>query len=289
MSKVYQMITDTIIERISTIIETGEKTGQWEKPFAGGKCVNVASKKSYRGINQFLLSLSGHSNIWGTFKQWSDKGATIKKGEKHTKVVFFKTGTYENDEGDEKSYPILRYYRVFASSQVEGYDAPATVRENDFSPIENAERYVANLGLDIRHVSNGKAFYVPSQDYVSVPPASEFLKTSTSTQTENYYSTLLHECTHATGHKSRCDRDFKGFFGDRDYAFEELVAETGAALLCGRLEITDTIREDHIIYLRGWLKAMRDNPKAIFKACSLAQKAVDWCDDQQSDEVAKAA
>jgi antirestriction protein ArdC len=46
-----------------------------------------------------------------------------------------------------------------------------------------------------------------------------------------YHSTLLHESVHATGHKSRLDRDFSKRFGDESYAFEELVAELGSAML----------------------------------------------------------
>ena len=56
--------------------------------------------------------------------------------------------------------------------------------------------------------------------------------TDTSTATESYYATLLHELTHWTGSPKRCDHQFDKRFGDHAYAVEELVAELGAAFLC---------------------------------------------------------
>jgi antirestriction protein ArdC len=205
-------------------------------------------------------------------------------------IVFYKTSTYEDNDGNEKTVPILRYYKVFASSQVDGYEAPTTTTKpvNPVDAIAAVDRFIANLHIETREAS-GRAFYSPSRDFVSMPPQNDFSKTSTSTATENYYSTFLHECTHATGHKSRCDRQLGGFFGDPEYAFEELVAELGAAMACASLGITDAVREDHCRYIRSWLKAIKDNPRAIFKASSLAQKAVDWMHAQQENQTAIAA
>jgi antirestriction protein ArdC len=41
-----------------------------------------------------------------------------------------------------------------------------------------------------------------------------------------------HEHIHLTGHKTRLDRDLKSRFDQDAYAFEELVAEIGAAMTC---------------------------------------------------------
>lgn len=60
-----------------------------------------------------------------------------------------------------------------------------------------------------------------------------------------YYATLLHELTHWTAAKPRCDRDLTGRFGSAAYAMEELVAELGAAFLCADLGIAAGPRPDH--------------------------------------------
>ena len=60
------------------------------------------------------------------------------------------------------------------------------------------------------------------------------------------------------------------------YAFEELIAELGSAFLCAQLGIKQHGRDDHAIYLKSWLQALRNDKKYIFKASSQAQKAVDY-------------
>jgi antirestriction protein ArdC len=61
-----------------------------------------------------------------------------------------------------------------------------------------------------------------------------------------------------------------------DYAFEELVAELGAAFLCGELGVTNGPRLDHAAYLQSWLKILRDNKRAIFTAARLASAASEY-------------
>jgi antirestriction protein ArdC len=97
----------------------------------------------------------------------------------------------------------------------------------------------------------------------------------------SYYATLAHECTHWTGHPTRCNRDLTGRFGDDAYAAEELVAELGAAFLCGDLQLAVTPRDDHAMYIQSWLKVLRGDPRAIFTAASKAQQAVDWMQERQ--------
>jgi antirestriction protein ArdC len=80
---------------------------------------------------------------------------------------------------------------------------------------------------------------------------------------------------HWTGHASRNAREFGKRFGDRAYAFEELVAELGAAFLCADLGITPEPREDHAAYLAHWLKVLKEDKRAIFTAAAAAQRAAD--------------
>ena len=142
-----------------------------------------------------------------------------------------------------------------------------------------ADKYIENLGFDIRFSNEHGAFYQPSSDYINMPPRELFIATTTSTVTERYYSTLLHESAHATGHTSRLNRlELKN---QKGYAFEELIAELSAAFLCNILKVSSEPREDHAQYLAMYLKALKNDSDYIFKAASEAQKIVDWMDKQQ--------
>lgn len=141
---------------------------------------------------------------------------------------------------------------------------------------------VSQTGADIRH-SGDQAYYAPAQDYIVMPSRALFKDTSTSTATENYYSTLFHELTHWTGAKHRLDRLSNDRFGSKDYAFEELVAELGAAMCCALTGVTSSPREDHARYILSWLKALKSDKRFIFSAASHAQKALDFLFSQQQE------
>ena len=49
--------------------------------------------------------------------------------------------------------------------------------------------------------------------------------------------------------------------------------ELGAAFLCADLRITNSPREDHAAYIAGWLKALKNDKKAIFTAAHAASNA----------------
>jgi len=95
---------------------------------------------------------------------------------------------------------------------------------------------------------------------------------------EEYYSTLYHELTHATGHPSRLNRpslaDFERF-GDHNYSREELVAEMGAAFLAGYCGIGNRTIDNSAAYLANWLKALKNDSRIVLVAASQAQKAAD--------------
>ena len=109
-----------------------------------------------------------------------------------------------------------------------------------------------------------------------MPPRSLFIGTETSTPTEAYESTRLHELGHWSGAPHRLNREFGKRFGDKAYSFEELVAELTAAYLCAELAITNTPRADHAQYIAHWVEAMKADKKAIFSAASLASAAVTY-------------
>lgn len=150
-------------------------------------------------------------------------------------------------------------------------------------PVPRAEALIAASGADFR-VGGNEAFYMPGLDRIQVPPQSAFHEAI------NYYRTCLHELSHWTGHPTRLARDQSGRHGSPNYAREELVAEMGSAFLCAALGIEPTVR--HADYLASWLRVLRDDNRAIFRAASQASKAADFLlafDGPETDEAASAA
>lgn len=158
---------------------------------------------------------------------------------------------------------------MFNASQVDGIEiAPVSTDSKPFNAIEQAEDRIVKTGAAITHGGDA-AFYAPGPDRIQLPHKASFDNEA------SYYATAFHELTHWTGAKTRLDRELsKGKFGNPAYAFEELVAEMGAAFLCQDYGIQGELR--HAGYIQSWLKACRDDSRAIFKAAALAQKAADF-------------
>ena len=219
------------------------------------------------------------SGLWGTFKQWMEIGAQVKKGEKASYVVFYRqiiVGSDSDDEDETGARMFARATPVFAAEQVKGYTPSAIEKLGTIiEPISQAEAFIAATGARIEHGGN-RAFYRPSTDSIQLPPRKSFVGTATSSPAKSYYSTLLHELTHWTSREERCNRQLGKRFGDEAYAMEELVAELGAAFLCADLRITDTPRPDHAQYLDNWLRVLKTDKKAIFTTASKASQAVEF-------------
>ena len=278
---VYERITQQIIEAI----ERG--TDQWRMPWHQvantATPINVASRKRYRGINILALWASAdehgyQSGLWGTYAQWQELGAQVRKGEKSTCVVFWKFGEYETetDNGDTetKQSILARSYSVFNAQQVDGFTAPLIP---SLPPVERnaeADAFFKILGADLRHGGN-RAYYHPASDSIQIPPF-ELFKEATA-----YYATLAHEHVHWTAAPQRLNRNLTGRFGSEAYAAEELIAELGAAFLCADLGLANEPRPDHAAYVQNWLTVMRNDKRAIFTAASKAQAAVDWINAQE--------
>ena len=297
MPKQYQK-TDIQQEVTNQIINLLEQVDlkDYHPPFASlsslGLPTNPVTDKAYQGIN--ILSLWSHqqrksfsSNRWATFKQWKDYCAQVRKGEKSSQIIFYKTLIKEEGEGAEKQdvkIPMLKTYHVFNADQVEGYIPeiePLKDKIDQVKRIESVDLFCKQTGAIIKHQGDG-AYYNPLQDYIAIPETVHFQNTPLADATENYYSTLLHELTHWTGSKQRLDRknDTQNT-AKENYAFEELVAELGAAFLCAQHQITQTQPKHHAIYIKSWLKALKDNKAYIFKASAQANKAVDYLNTQQ--------
>jgi antirestriction protein ArdC len=184
---------------------------------------------------------------------------------------------FEGTAGDEASRRfVAKASRVFNADQVEGWSPPGLVEASQ--PVEilsKVETFIKMTEAKIRH-GGSVACYRPALDQISVPPREVFIGSPTSTPTETYYATLLHELVHWTGAKHRLDRTFGTKFGDGAYAAEELVAEIGAAFLCADLQVANEPRPDHAAYLSRWLEIMKADTRAIFTASRLANEASDF-------------
>lgn len=279
---IYQTVTNAIIEAI----ENGQTGDKFTLPWDGGHSglpVNAATGKAYRGINvpslwAYQLERGYSSPHWATYKQWKELGAQVKKGEKAASVVFWKAIVVdENQEAPEgEARMIAKWSKVFNAEQVDGYAIPETdTSGGQAETIEEVEIFIRETKADIRRGGN-RAYYNATKDYIALPDLHMYRDTATTTATEAYYATALHELTHWTGAESRLDRTSPKRFGDKDYAYEELVAELGAAMLCAMLGITSSTREDHAQYIDGWLNALKNNKTYIFSAASKAQRAVDY-------------
>lgn len=278
MSKsVYEMVTDRIIEQLQNGIIP------WERPWTGvrSEAFNRVSKKSYSLLNQMLLK---HKGEYATFKQWSDLGGHIRKGEKSEMVVFWKVLPVEETQEDGtkviKQIPLLRYYNVFHISQIDGVEPLPQEKLNDIEPIEKADNilhdYWNREGIKVEHVKGNEAYYSPTFDTIHLPLFEQFKNSNA------YYSTAFHESVHSTMKESRCNRaeerkDKLVAFGSNEYSKEELVAELGSANLMNMIGIeTDKSFRNSSAYIQSWLKVLQNDVKFIVSASSKAEKAVNY-------------
>ena len=280
----HQEVTD----RIVAAIEIGMADGNaWKMPWhhvgAIGYPSNAITRRAYRGVNvltlMFTAAAAGYpTHQWATFKQWQERGAMVRKGEKGSQVVYYGTLNVrdaDTSEDDGKTVHFLKHSHVFNAAQVEGWEAPPIIMPDLAERIACAEHLVACSGAEIKY-GVGRAYYQPAGDFIGMPAWEAFKDTATSTATEAAYGTLLHELTHWTGAEKRCNRDLKNRFGSEAYAGEELVAELGAAFLCAKLGITAEPRIDHAHYIASWLEALKNDPRAIFTAAARASDAVEY-------------
>jgi len=257
----------------------------WRSTSAGvspGLPRNALTERAYSGVNILILwgaviDRAFPSQSWLTFRQAIAAGGAVRKGERGTTVVYADRFIPKSEAAraaqageDAKAVPFLKRFTVFNVAQCEGLRSglaadPEPLPEREVVPV--AEALIAASGADFR-IGGDRAFYVPSHDYIQVPPQPAFFEQI------NYYRTALHELTHWTGHASRLARLGAHGLDARDYAREELAAEMGSAFLCAHLGIVPTVR--HADYIASWLDLLRDDNRAIFRAASAASKAADF-------------
>ncbi|MFG6076895.1 ArdC family protein [Erwinia sp. OPT-41] len=297
----YRKITDRIIIALENGVEP------WRKPWravAGselaGLPLNATTGRHYSGVNVLLLWMSAEeqgfrNNYWLTYRQAQQTGGQVRKGEKATLAVIYKDWTKqaEDREGNRlydsegrplmETVPMLKPLQLFNAEQCEGLPAdiaasPEQIQTMDedgvLSPevMDKVVRIFNATGVKHRMLPQDRAYYRPLTDEIVMPLAEQFFTEA------DWWSTLLHELVHSTGHARRLNREgitsSSRKFGGPVYAFEELIAEMGSAFLCAQLGVFGEVRHDS--YVEGWLKVLKSDKKALFRACRQAREASEY-------------
>lgn len=292
-SDVFAVITAKIVSAIE------EGAGAFVMPWHGGIIppafpVNAATGKPYRGVNIVALWAEGalkgrFSGHWASYKQWQSLGAQVRKGERGAAILFYKTVERETDDNEEQAVRagfVARTSYVFNAEQVDGWQPPIPASNAPITISERVAAFIRATGAVIHH-GVCAARYRPDLDRIDMPLAELFVGTGTSSPEESYHAVLCHETVHWSGARHRLNRDFGKRFGHHAYAFEELVAELGAAFLCSVFRLTNEPRPDHAAYIASWLEVLQQDKKAIFAAASKAQEAVEYLFALASSDTAK--
>lgn len=265
--------------KIVQLIEAGTKP--WAPSWSGATCLQRPLRhngRPYSGINILLLWMTAMergfaSPVWMTYRQAASAGGQVRKGERGSPVIAYSPADPEAEEDDPRSRAFARAYHVFNLDQIDGvqleFYAPAAVDGGDDRAIDAYDVMMAHLTPNYVQ-SVGEAYYCPSTDTVHWPAVRDF------TSAEHHFATACHELCHYSGAQSRLARP--GIVCNRTrerYAFEELVAELGAAFIGATVGVAGEHLDDHASYLASWIRVLRD-PKAIFRAASQAQQAADF-------------
>ncbi len=268
-SKVSEKVTQRILDQIQNGVNP------WRKPYAVPMPYNLESGRHYSGSNvPFLLWLGFSHPGFLTFKQVKAMDGNIKTGEKAAAIFFCKEIDKENEDGELQEYLVWRYYHVFNVSQT-------TISFDQIEPVEvlngfeEAQRIVEMSPVTIETHNTPTAAYSQMTDRIRTPHES-FRESDAA-----HYSTIFHEMIHSTGHKSRLDREsLRNYHIDRttkSRAYEELVAEIGAAILCSIAGIANPATEGQSAsYIDHWNTFLEKDPSQIIRAAKDADAAVNF-------------
>ena len=276
MKDIHAAITERFLDQLR------DGTVPWQRPWRGAQ--NIVSRKAYRGINSLTLGLSTFSSpFWMSFRQALELGGHVRKGEISTPVIYYKFLERRDNSGQliltakgtPAFRPFVRWSNVFNLEQTEGIRAPDLPVSQQTGPaLSRAAALVQSADLcPIRHEGFAAA-YSPTEDLIRMPRQSAFCTV------EDYFHTLFHEMTHATGHGSRLGRE--GItkpikFGSDRYSKEELVAELGAAFLSNEAGILDqVVFNNSAAYLKSWITKLEEDHTLLTSAASHAQHSFDW-------------
>lgn len=301
--KALRLFADLMIEKIKEVAEDWKKP--WFSPESGGGLPRNIEGREYNGINSFMLYLLSEERgykmqLYMTFMQAKEAGASILRGEKSFPVVYWnfsvkdKNGhkitiddyrkLSEEEKQEYKITPYMKTYNVFNISQTNyaeiqpekweklksQFSAPSLRDEKDMYTMPLIDTLIKEKEwvCPIYLREKDEAYYLRGEDgYIIVPQKVQFK------DGESFYSTLLHEMAHSTGEVGLLEREKGEIFGDKKYAKEELIAELTSAT-CGKsMGISTCIREENAIYLKSWLSTLEEDPKFIYNILSDVSKA----------------
>jgi antirestriction protein ArdC len=267
----YKTITTSIIADLEAGVVP------WTKPWTdlgvGALPYNAKTGHHYSGINILICWAACHKNGfsspgWMTYKQAKDAGGYVRKGERSTRIYYANSFTKRNEQDEEETVWYLKPVSVFNISQIDSLP-PSYYAEPEGLPEavrnQNTEDFINAIPSTVQYGGN-KACYIPSRDVIRMPRIEQFANV------DAYYATLIHEHIHWTSSKDRLDRD-------EEYAFEELVAELGAAFVCAELGIKGNLQ--HSEYIGSWIKALNNDHTMIVKASRLASQAANYLIEHQ--------
>jgi len=282
---------DKIVQIIIKKIEDGIDN-KWQMPWHNRDFrfpINTDGYE-YQGLNCFWLwmvkDMQGYtSNQWGTYNQWKQIGGDVGGQSATAYNQYILQPRIGTDDDDNVFIKGFKTWAVFNRDQVKGL--PKLQSEQSFVTEEmitdkaikqQCINWFANIPATI-HTGHNKACYVPSKDEIRMPDFDTF-------RTDiDYYSVLAHEIIHWTGADQRLNRKLSQ--ERQSYAFEELVAELGSALIAANLKIQSKPTDNTTAYLKGWLQAVKKKPKTLWDAMSLAKHAVSFLNDYQRKNIAK--
>jgi len=291
----YNKQIDSIAELILKQMKEG--ASDWEMPWHKGipQARNPLTGRYFSGNNllilwQKCLKNNYTYNQWATFFQWRKLRAKVKKNEKGTLICIATPRRRRRNDNqlsifepiDPKQiskhdvYFKFKYYYVFNVDQVNDYygnqEDLFTVKVD---PEQQIKKILNNSNATIKS-GGDTAYYSPYEDFIQMPELARFIDEIEYPALEKYYSTLLHELIHWTGHKERCDRNLFNTRIPPIYAFEELVAELGGAILASHFNQRVYPREDHAAYLNSWLNALDNDFTFFTEALELSRYAIFW-------------
>lgn len=250
----------------------------WRRDWSRANSIpcNHESNRPYSGSNIISCWVANWargytSNRWLTFAAIKRLGLKFK-GEagspenKGTPVIVYKPPMVDKKTGEVTRRAFASNGTIFNIEQLVGVTDPTDYDLKDHDPADVGDAIKVARALDVP-IEQGEPSYSPIKDRINMPDLAKF------TTTQAFMSVLGHECVHSTGHPSRLDREMSTDFGSTEYAYEELIAEFGAAFLCAEWGIEYSL-EQHASYIQSWVKLLQDKPKALSEAASAAGKAV---------------
>ncbi|MFI3246286.1 MAG: DUF5710 domain-containing protein [Ferrimonas sp.] len=300
----YQSLTNRLIDQLEEGVAPWQRTwdiGEYQAPF------NPSSGTIYRGVNLLNLSMSKYTNPqWLTFNQISEAGGKVNRGEKGSKIIFYRYtdervvrdangNILRDDDGTAKkenyqrNKPVVQLFTVFNVEQCSGLEnLQVRAPEPTFTPegqtlLERVSLLAKNAGAVLHEIEGKRAYYSPLNDHIVIPAKSQFMDAEDG---QRYAAALLHELGHWTGHESRLNRPaaMEARFGTEEYAKEELRAELTSLFLSAHFDFGHD-GSTHAAYVDSWIKALKDDYKEIHRASRDARAIAEYLigfDQQQN-------